>query len=327
MGDLRLSNVVNGTALHDELRAIKDSHTAAAGIFLDWIEAHDLDIVEGFIPYCESLADGYDGRDGKVHTFKSSGHNARIAAAVHRIMYAFDRSPDSGDLTKRAQLMAYTSMAKRKQVQRAPIREDKYLLWPDVLKVIRELPEVDPRLAKVFEFLARTGVRIDELVNIRLTDITMNGVAIVHVRGKGSKERDVAVERKFIESCIEFHASKVWLFEPSQRHGEPRPFNKISLSNRIKHATAVILGHSVTAHGLRHSYALHAIKDLALTPKAVANQLGHSSTSITMDFYVDDAPSGDLMALMSGPTDAELSAQAKAFEREMSDLGDEKAKL
>ena len=189
--------------------------------------------------------------------------------------------------------------------------------------MIARLPEVDPQIAPLFEFLARTGVRIVEALGskkftgIRLNDIKMNGIAVITIHGKGGKDRDVVIDATFLQSVIDFYGGSTWLFE---HHG--KPYNKRSTSNRISAATAKILGHSISSHGLRHSYARHAIVDLKLSVKAVANQLGHSSTAITMAFYVDDEPSGDLIALMAGPTEDELAAQASKLAEEMAELSE-----
>ena len=51
-----------------------------------------------------------------------------------------------------------------------------------------------------------------------------------------------------------------------------------------------ILGKHISAHSLRHAFATAAIK-AGWSAKKVASQLGHSSTAITLDMYVEEAPS------------------------------------
>ena len=167
----------------------------------------------------------------------------------------------------------------------------------------------------MIEFFARTGVRVAELVGVRLTDIKTNGrLAHIRIHGKGAVERTIAVEKAFVERIIKFYGGSEYLFEHAGKHYSTR-----SITNRIKLASERILGKRISAHALRHSYARHAIVDLKESPKAVARQLGHSSTAITMDFYVEDEPSGDPM-MPQGPSDEELEAQNEALQKELEEL-------
>ena len=52
-------------------------------------------------------------------------------------------------------------------------------------------------------------------------------------------------------------------------------------------------------HSLRHAFATAAIK-AGLSAKKMAAQLGHSSTAITLDMYVQDAPSWQDVAELWG---------------------------
>ena len=204
-------------------------------------------------------------------------------------MYAFDRSEHAGDLTKRAQLKAHLDSAPMKKKLRGPIGSDKYLDWNEVRKLISQTPKRDPKLSPIIEFFARSGVRVAELVGICLTDIKMNGKkAYIRIHGKGGIERTIEVEKKFVAGVIEFYGGSTWLFEHNGRQYSPN-----SITNRIKVVSEFILGKRISSHALRHSYARHQIVDLHRSAKAVANQLGHSSTAITLDFYVEDEATGD----------------------------------
>jgi len=145
-------------------------------------------------------------------------------------------------------------------------------------------------LASMIEFMARTGVRVAEMANIRLTDIKMNGgeAAYIRIHGKGDIERDIEVERKFVESIIAVYVGSEYLFEH-----QGKQYSTISITNRIKAVSEVGIGKRISAYALRHSYARHQIVDMHRSAKAFARQLGHSSTAITMDFYVEDKPSDE----------------------------------
>ena len=294
MADLELPNEQK---IHAELAGIQDAYRAETRLYIRYIESHALDLISGFAPYVESLKNGFVDALGETHEFSASAWNKRVLAAKHRIMYAFKRSPFAGDFTKQAQLKAHLDSAPKKKTQRGPITSEKYLQWSEVETLIAGSRERDRKLAPMIEFFARTGVRVSELIGIRLTDIKINGrTASVRIRGKGGVERTNSLDKTFIQSVIVFYGGTEFLFEHSGKPYSPR-----SITNRIKIVSEIILGKQVSSHGLRHSYARYQIVDLHRSAKAVANQLGHTSTAITMDFYVEDEPTGDPMMLSMLP--------------------------
>lgn len=294
MADINLP--ANREDLYDELdRTASESRQPAWRKYREWLRENDQDLIKGFHPYIESLKNGFINRRGEQQAFAATSWNARLDAAKDRILYAFDRSPDAGDRNKKAQLKAYLDEAPRQKVRRTAITSERYLEWPAVQKLIakckQDPPTGDPKLAPMIEFMARTGVRVDEMVNIRLTDIKMNGVyAYIRIHGKGRVERTNEVEKAFVQQLMDFYKGATWLFEHSGRQYSTR-----SLTNRVKIVSGFILGKTISCHALRHSYARHQIVDLGRDAKSVAVQLGHSSAAITMDYYVDAGPTGDPM--------------------------------
>jgi len=305
MADLQLPN----GEFFDELRSIQDSHRGQATKYVEYLEEHGLGLIEGYLPYVESLKHGFIDRRGETREFSASAWNGRIAGAKHRIIYAFDRSEHAGDLTKRARLKAHIDSAPTKQKRRGTIGSDKYLDWKDVKLLLERCRVRDPKLAPIIEFLARTGCRIAETIGVRLNDIKINGkTAYIRIRGKGGVERTVTVDKIFIGKVAGYYLGTEFLFEHSGHQYNPR-----SITNRIKTVSEIEIGKRVSAHALRHSYARHQVVDLHRSAKAVARQLGHSSTSITMDFYVEDEPTGDPM-MPTGPTDEEVAVQNAVLE-------------
>ncbi|MGA2976753.1 MAG: tyrosine-type recombinase/integrase [Spirochaetia bacterium] len=89
--------------------------------------------------------------------------------------------------------------------------------------------------------------------------------------------------------------SRSCLFETSGG----KPFGREPLSQEIKRAGRRILRKHILAHSLRYAFATAAIK-AGWSAKKVAAQLGHSSTAITLDTYVQDAPSWQDVAELWG---------------------------
>ena len=86
-----------------------------------------------------------------------------------------------------------------------------------------------------------------------------------------------------------------YLFETSGG----KPLGRESVSREIARAGRRILGKQISALSLRHAFATAAIK-AGWSAKKVAAQLGHSSAAITLDMYVQDAPSWQDVAELWG---------------------------
>ena len=77
------------------------------------------------------------------------------------------------------------------------------------------------------------------------------------------------------------------------------PLGRESVSREIAKAGRRILEKHISAHSFCHAFATAAIK-AGGAAKKVASQLGHSSTAITLDMYVEDAPSWQDVAELWG---------------------------
>ena len=96
-------------------------------------------------------------------------------------------------------------------------------------------------------FLVGTGVRVSEMLGILLSDIKVGKGTFAEVRviGKGSKERAIHVKKEFIERIKKHFHGTTRLFEH-----QGKPFNRISVTNRIKHEALRTIGREVTAQQL-----------------------------------------------------------------------------
>jgi integrase len=66
-----------------------------------------------------------------------------------------------------------------------------------------------------------------------------------------------------------------------------RPFSRVYVSTRIHKLALAVLGRGLGAHSLRHSFATRQIRR-ANKVQAVRAYFGHSSTAITMNYYVHE---------------------------------------
>ncbi|MDC2972708.1 site-specific tyrosine recombinase XerD [Gammaproteobacteria bacterium] len=152
---------------------------------------------------------------------------------------------------------------------------DKLLNSPDVKN------KIENRDKAMIEMLYATGMRISELVNLKITDVDMKR-CVIKVFGKGSKERLVPFGETALDSL------RSYLNEREQSSSK-----EIFLSNRGKKMTRVAfwqrvkvylirenLKNSISPHTLRHAFATHLLNRGA-DLRSVQLLLGHSDLSTT----------------------------------------------
>jgi integrase/recombinase XerD len=138
----------------------------------------------------------------------------------------------------------------------------------------------------MLELLYATGLRVSELVGLRLQDINLERGFLI-VMGKGSKERAVpmgevaaAAVRRYLESgrtALLNGSDSDLLFISSKRRGITRQM----FWERIKlYALKAGIGTAISPHTLRHSFATHLL-DNGADLRAVQAMLGHSDISTT----------------------------------------------
>ena len=142
----------------------------------------------------------------------------------------------------------------------------------------------------MLEVLYSTGLRVSELLNLRLSDVDMR-MGCVRCIGKGDKERLVPIGRKAIAAVEQYLADSRSQFV---RSGSPAPHNQVLFLTRngrrlsrvsiwkILHNYGVKLGlrGRLTPHKLRHSFATHLLERGA-DLRSVQLMLGHADISTT----------------------------------------------
>lgn len=140
----------------------------------------------------------------------------------------------------------------------------------------------------MLELLYASGLRVSELVGVRLADLDLT-VGVVRVRGKGDKERLVPVGEAALERLRAYLAdrgprSRLEGSRPSPalflgRHG--RGLTRQAFWGLIKRqAAAAGIAKPVTPHTLRHSFATHLLERGA-DLRVVQLMLGHADIGTT----------------------------------------------
>jgi site-specific recombinase XerD len=127
------------------------------------------------------------------------------------------------------------------------------------------------------------GLRVSEIVNMKLKDIDSKRMVIMIRQSKGRKDRQVMLSPKLLELLREYfkqYRPKQWLFEG--QGGEQYSIRSIQkVINTAK--TKAGINRKGSIHALRHSFATHLLEsgtDLI----SIKQLLGHNSLRTTMTY-------------------------------------------
>jgi len=137
----------------------------------------------------------------------------------------------------------------------------------------------------VFELLYSCGLRVGELVQLDMRHLDVDQ-ALVHVLGKGGKQRIVPVGGKAIEALSRYVQRRGVVDRDSplfvNRRGTRLSARTVQ-RNLKKKLLQLGLPTAVTPHSLRHSFATHLL-DGGADLRAIQEMLGHQSLSTTQKY-------------------------------------------
>ncbi len=130
--------------------------------------------------------------------------------------------------------------------------------------------------------LYSSGLRLSELIHLKVKDIDSDRMQIRVHQGKGAKDRNVLLSRTLVEvlRCyFKLYKPEVWLFygrtpqEPMYDQSVQRMVRRLSQKAGLRAG--------VTTHTLRHSFATHLLEHGTEVPY-IQELLGHKSIRTTM---------------------------------------------
>ena len=177
------------------------------------------------------------------------------------------------------------------------------LEWPSLpehLPVVLTLEEIDriedsidlskaegARNRAIIEVLFSCGLRVSELVNMKLSDLYLEDRVLL-VRGKGNKERLVPVSNKAIADL------KRWFFDRNLMKIKPGEDDYVFLNRRGAHLTRTMIlimvkrqaeeagiKKTISPHTFRHSFATALLKGGA-DLRSIQAMLGHEKIDTTL---------------------------------------------
>ena len=125
------------------------------------------------------------------------------------------------------------------------------------------------------------GLRLSELINLKITDIKSESDLLLIRQSKGNKDRIVALPDKLLELLREYYKvyqPKDFLFEGLKGMQYSDRSVQLILKNALNKSGVISKG---SVHTLRHSYATHLIKS-GIDVRVVQELLGHNDIRTTM---------------------------------------------
>ena len=212
------------------------------------------------------------------------------------IAYLFKSKLKSSSVNRKISSLKslYLYLIKKNILKNSPISEvitpkkEKYLpssMSEDEVDRLLKSPNTSNKIEKrdkaMIEMLYATGMRISELVNLKLTDVDMQR-CVAKVFGKGKKERLIPFGEAALEALSDYISDR-----------DKSVSKEIFLSNRGKKLSRVAfwqrikiylirenLKNSISPHTLRHAFATHLLNRGA-DLRSVQLLLGHSDLSTT----------------------------------------------
>jgi integrase/recombinase XerC len=185
---------------------------------------------------------------------------------------------------------------------RRPTRLPEFLPVDEMEGFLASLPSGGPvpkRNAAILELLYSSGLRVGELVTLRIRDLSLES-GTVRVSGKGRKVRVVPVGEKAVRALSEYLAVRPAArgMEFASHIDEPLFLNSrgtvgsrsgAGISARsVARMLSDALGKAgvrrhLSPHGVRHSFATHLLESGA-DLRAIQEMLGHASLSTTQRY-------------------------------------------
>ena len=167
-------------------------------------------------------------------------------------------------------------------------------LRPEEVNRLLEQPDLRTPLGvrdkAMLELLYSTGLRVSELVNLRVGDLEMR-MGCLRCIGKGNKERLVPVGRKALAAVEQYLSEARPQLLRRRRQGPAVPFLLVNrLGGKLSRVGVwkILVGYGrraglrarLTPHKLRHSFATHLLERGA-DLRSVQLMLGHADISTT----------------------------------------------
>jgi site-specific recombinase XerD len=162
---------------------------------------------------------------------------------------------------------------------KAPSQLPKHISARDIKKLFEAV--ANAKHALMLKLCYGMGLRVSEIVNIKITDIDSGNMQVLIERAKGKKDRYANLPETILEDLRTYYKE----YRPSKYLFEGQDGGKYSIrsvQNVFKSAMRKAnINKEVGIHGLRHSFATHLLEN-GTDISYIQQLLGHESIKTTM---------------------------------------------
>lgn len=227
-------------------------------------------------PISQLTKDEIDNYVDYLHTaYKENSYLRKIAALKSLNKYLRDYNLGSND-----QIDLLVAKKKEKLIPKFLTQEQIEVF----LNQFKIGTDIETRDKAMFETLYSTGMRVSEIINIKVSDVNLDN-GTIKVTGKGNKERIVIINQSSIDSLdIYIHNSRIKLQTDATDilflNSKGKPLTRQGFNYILsKHASNIGIT-EISPHIFRHSIATHMLNnggDLRM----IQILLGHANISTT----------------------------------------------
>lgn len=175
----------------------------------------------------------------------------------------------------------------------------------DIIKVIESPKNLKHKLILLLIYSA--GLRLSELINIRIRDVSVSRRVIFIKDSKGKKDRFVTLAEQVLPYLKEYqnqYNPNYWLIEGNSGGQYSKRSVQSIFYKALESSKVFAYG---TVHTLRHSYATHCIEN-GYSTALLQEALGHSSIKTTEKYL---HISSNALKTLKSPLDIYKNKQSK----------------
>ena len=144
----------------------------------------------------------------------------------------------------------------------------------------------------LLHMLYNTGARVSEIIGVRLADVVLDGVACVHLHGKGRKQRTMPLWRSTVKAVRAWLRFNIGLVPTSALlpNRDGHPMTRTNVAQRLALAVAAatpelpsLRDRHISPHTVRHTTAMHLLQS-GEPIEGIALWLGHESPTTTHQY-------------------------------------------
>lgn len=220
-----------------------------------------------FLGRSPDTATAEDLRRYQLHLTESGVRPPSINGAVSALRFFFSVTLDRPEVTK---LLTFVAEPRKIPVVLSPA---------EVTRFLDAAP--GPKYKAAFSAAYGAGLRVSEVVALKVSDVDSGRMLLRIEQGKGRKDRFAMLSPQLLELLRDWWRiarPQVWLF-PGRDRINPLTTRQF---NRAVHATAHMaeIAKRVTPHTLRHSFATHLLEQ-NIDIRVIQVLLGHAKLETT----------------------------------------------